>query len=110
MFVHDVGVEFAEFGPGKLKRLSAGDGPALRRVESPDVFLQHGVKLRIAINVGLLPVFVADADHLQMEGAGGFSAALRAPRAGDGAIGEFNQIDGILNESIEFFGSRLRQN
>ena len=109
MFVHDVGLEFAQFRPSVFEmiigwtRPSAGDELNLWMFR-----LQHGVKLRVTLDVRLLPVLVADADHLHVERRGmTHSGGLGAPCARHRAIGEFNEINRVLDIGVEFFGRAL---
>ena len=109
MFVHDVGFEFAQFRPREFEmivgwpRPGTGDELNLRML-----FLQHGVKLCVTLDVRLLPVFVSDADHLHVERRGmTHRSAFRTPSARDGAVGEFDKINRVLDIVVEFFWRAL---
>jgi hypothetical protein len=102
MFVHDIGVEFAEFGPGVFEvivfRAGAGTGDELNLGM---LLLEHRVELGVALDVGLLPVLVADAEHLHLEWFGmTHRGALGAPRTGDRAVGKFDEVNRVLNEGF----------
>src|SRR5262252_5164665 len=66
------------------------------------LFLERLVEFGIALDVLLVPLLVADAQQLHVEGAGvAHRSAFCAPAAGSWPVGELNQIERILNVGIE---------
>ena len=61
----------------------------------------------VSLDVLRSPLFVADANHLQVERLRvAHLGALASPLGVDGSIGEFDQIDRVLNVVIEIFERR----
>ena len=68
---------------------------------------QRGGENLVAIDVAGAPLLVADADHGEMEGLGmAHLGAELAPGRGDGAVGEFDQVEGVVDVFVELARAR----
>ena len=103
VFVDDVGVEGAPGGPHAVEGLSGweragGDDELDLRM----LGLERGGEDLVAIDVAGAPLLVADADHGEMEGLGmAHLGAELAPGRGDGAVGEFDEVEGVADVFVE---------
>src|SRR6185295_19882902 len=68
------------------------------------LLLEHSRKYLVPLDVLGTPLFVANANHLEVEGRRMAQLGpLTAPLTGGGRVRKLNQIDCVLNEMIEIF-------
>src|SRR5262245_15476221 len=103
VLINDVCLQFAHLVPEKIELLTLW--PRSRAGDQCDIGmfrLEDFGELFVAFDILRPPLFVADADHLQVEWSGMAQfGAFAAPDSGDRAVGEFDQIERILKVWVE---------
>src|SRR5262249_61843227 len=97
MLIHYVGLQAAHLAPQITESLVSSEGPGAGDEHDLRVLgLDRPGEAFVSFDVLRPPLLVADADHLQVEWRRmAHRGALASPRAGRGAVGEFDQVERV---------------
>ena len=103
MFVHQVYTDTLHFGPEIIEFITAGTRAGATYNLHIRVFRTDGFCESFeAFYINLVPLFITDADHLQIEGFGMSHIGTHlSPLGSNRAVGKFNQVECILYVRIE---------